>query len=81
MNEYNPIISMKKKDIPKRGKPLEEEDITYELVYDCYVFTAKLVKERGKKFLPLFERMQKELKKYEQEEELINQALRVADTP
>ncbi len=60
------------------GKQLKEEDITIEVLRDCYKIMAKVVSIQGEKFLPIFERLHMEIKLREKNKNLIQIANQIA---
>ena len=65
-------------NIPKRGAPLKDEDITLELAEKCQRIAAELVVDEGHKYLPLFERVTLELEKLKERDRLIKLAHQIA---
>ncbi|MCP9290569.1 hypothetical protein [Gracilimonas sediminicola] len=68
----------KLKDIPQRGTPLKDEDITLELAEKCQRIVAELVVSEGRKYLPLFERVTSELEKLKEQDRLLKLAHQIA---
>jgi hypothetical protein len=64
----------KLKDIPQRGTPLKDEDITLELAEKCQRIVAELVVSEGRKYLPLFERVTLELENLKEQDKLLKLA-------
>lgn len=76
-----------KKDVPdaphprlligKRKQPTGE-DFAYSYLKAAYVQAAKVVAEYGDTYLPIFERLEKELKEAEKKQSSIDRALKIA---
>jgi len=58
--------------LPKKGKledsfnatsrrQIKPEDITLDLLEECYVFAAEIVNQYGEHYLPIFERLHEEI--------------------
>ncbi len=57
---------------------LEKGDINYNDVAQAYQLLARIVSKYGDKYLPLFERLHREVKKYEDQNDLLQLAKQVA---
>ncbi len=71
-------------DVPHPGllmgrvRKLKNEEITYQHIKDAYIKAAKIVSDYGEVYLPIFERMEKELKAAEKKQSAINRAFEIA---
>jgi len=63
--------------IGKRKQP-SGGDVTYTDLKAAYVQAAKVVAEYGDTYLPIFERLEKELKEAEKKQSAIGRALKIA---
>ena len=61
-----------------RAKKLKNDEITYQDIKDAYIEAAKIVSEYGEVYLPIFERMERELKTAEKKQSAINRAFEIA---
>lgn len=64
--------------IGKRKQPTGE-DIAYSYLKAAYVQAAKVVAEYGDTYLPIFERLERELKELEKKQSSIDRALKIAN--
>lgn len=63
---------------PIRHKPLRRGDISNERLKDAYYTIAKIVSEQGEDYLPIFERLDTELKHYNHKHQMLEKAFGVA---
>jgi len=63
---------------PVRHTPINPNDITYERLKEAYLSVAMIVAEHGECYLPIFERLDKELQKAEKNQSLLDKAFRIA---
>jgi hypothetical protein len=56
-----------------------EHEITDEMIEECYKTAAKIVKQYGEAYLPIFERMHAEREKRQKNRDLMELALGVAN--
>ncbi|PCI44149.1 MAG: hypothetical protein COB49_11445 [Alphaproteobacteria bacterium] len=57
---------------------IKKEDITYEMIEECYVFMAHIVRDYGEQYLPIFERLHSELEVYKKRQKMLDKALSVS---
>ena len=55
-----------------------DHEVTDEMIDEAYLIAARLVRDRGSKYLPIFERMQQEKEHRMKSRDLMQQALEVA---
>ena len=60
-------------------KEVKEEDITLEMLEDGLRSSARLVKQYGRVYLPIFERLDSEVREWKRRDKLFEKALRLAD--
>lgn len=68
----HPGLLMGKRKLPCGG------DIAYPDLKAAYVQAAKVIAEYGDTYLPIFERLEKELKEVEKKQSSIDRALKIA---
>ncbi len=57
---------------------IKKEEITYEMIEECYVFMAHIVRKYGEQYLPIFERLHFELEAQKRRQEMLNKAIAVS---
>lgn len=60
------------------GGSINDDDVTDRMLSDCYVIVAQIVEEHGEHYLPLFQRLQKEIDLRKQNKKLLRDAKSVA---
>ncbi len=58
---------------------IKKEEITYEVIEECYVFMAHIVRDYGEQYLPIFERLHVELDVYKERQKMLDKALSVSE--
>ena len=58
-----------------------EQDISDELVEECYRIIAGVIATHGENYLPIFERLHVELSERDKRRKLLDEAFKVANTP
>ena len=62
-----------------QGRPhFEEEDITDEILKECYVTMARIVNQHGERYLPIFERIHAEIENRNAKRKLLEAALKIS---
>ena len=51
-------------------KRINDEDVTLEMVRDCLIIVAHIIKNCGEQYLPVFERLSLELENREKQQDL-----------
>ena len=74
--DLSPIRSSFRKYASNSPKP---KRLTTELLEDCYRYMAFIVNEYGEHYLPIFERLDSELKSMKRREELLSKARLMAE--
>ena len=57
---------------------LREIDVTLELLEECYIFMAHIVKSYGEHYLPIFERLHTEIETRKHQNKMLDKALIVS---
>jgi len=62
----------------RNTKHTHADELSMDELYDCYETLARIVKRYGKDYLPLFERVHKEIESRKSENRMVDIAHRVA---
>lgn len=62
----------------RREKVLTKEDITDDLLDECYIMVAKIIDSYGDAYLPIFERLHAEIKAREKQKEMLRKAKNIS---
>lgn len=62
-----------------RRKINEEEEITIERLENCLVILAKVITFHGEKYLPLFERFQREIEERKRKDDIMTLVNKIAN--
>ncbi|MBL4679990.1 MAG: hypothetical protein JKY88_04605 [Pseudomonadales bacterium] len=57
---------------------LREIDVTLELLEECYIFMAHIVKSYGEHYLPIFERLHSEIETRKHQNKMLDTALTIS---
>jgi hypothetical protein len=62
----------------KAAPMIEDHEVTDEILHDCYAVMAEVVTRYGDTYLPIFERIHKELEARKKRQALLDKALRLS---
>ena len=73
IRKFDPRISQKNSPVEYRQRDIND-NVTYSDLNKAYHLAAVVVSEHGEEYLPIFERLQKELQDYDQRTQLLEEA-------
>ena len=63
----------------KTRRTIQDKDVTDDLLEECYVMIARIVKQHGEEYLPIFERLHTEIEERKSRKKLIELAHNVSE--
>lgn len=78
MPDKNSSLAAKFEVKSNSQKHLTKQDITDDLLQDCYVLLADIIDRHGNTYLPIFERLHVEIETREKQKEMLQKAKNIS---